>query len=173
MRVLLVVRLFAPTLRRDTMNEYFPSGDSENTPLLTPAPRFQLVQIRAHGPFIPAWRRQVQDAEERSLKALEDKSGAKRLAELRKALLAKEQKMRTLREALVKLKQVRRRRPRFKRNSQQPDMKAFLGYAASTGFGFVLIAVCHPGVREKARDSPMGKELDAAGYKLVLSKSRL
>lgn len=51
---------------------------------------------------------QVQDAEERALKALEDKSGAKRLAELRKALLSKEHKMRALREALVKLKQVRR-----------------------------------------------------------------
>lgn len=37
---------------------------------------------------------------------MEDKSGAKRLAELRKALLAKEKKMRGLREALVKLKQV-------------------------------------------------------------------
>ena len=49
---------------------------------------------------------QVQDAEERSLAALEDRSGAKRLAELRKALLAKEKKMRGLREALVKLKQV-------------------------------------------------------------------
>eukprot|EP00904_Undaria_pinnatifida_P003934 jgi/Undpi1/13541/HiC_scaffold_8.g03200.m1 len=48
---------------------------------------------------------QVQDAEERSLAALEDRSGAKRLAELRKALLAKEKKMRGLREALVKLKQ--------------------------------------------------------------------
>ena len=40
--------------------------------------------------------------------ALQDKAGNKRLAELRKALLAKEHKMRALREALVKLKQVRR-----------------------------------------------------------------
>eukprot|EP00903_Cladosiphon_okamuranus_P020140 g18493.t1 len=48
---------------------------------------------------------QVQDAEERSLAALQDKAGNKRLAELRKALLSKEHKMRALREALVKLKQ--------------------------------------------------------------------
>lgn len=48
----------------------------------------------------------MQDAEERTLAALEDKSGAKRLAEMRKALLGKEKKMRTLREALIKLKQV-------------------------------------------------------------------
>lgn len=49
----------------------------------------------------------MQDAEERSLAALQDKAGNKRLAELRKALLSKEHKMRALREALVKLKQVR------------------------------------------------------------------
>ena len=49
---------------------------------------------------------QLQDAEERCLAAMQDKSGAKRLAELRKALLGKEKKMRGLREALVKLKQV-------------------------------------------------------------------
>lgn len=51
-------------------------------------------------------KKQLQDAEERCLAAMQDKSGAKRLAELRKALLAKEKKMRGLREALVKLKQV-------------------------------------------------------------------
>lgn len=60
---------------------------------------------------------QVQDAEERALKALEDKSGAKRLAELRKALLSKEHKMRALREALVKLKQVRRTREQLDLNT--------------------------------------------------------
>lgn len=48
----------------------------------------------------------MQDAEERLLAALQDKAGAKRLGELRKVLLSKEQKMRALREALVKLKQV-------------------------------------------------------------------
>lgn len=50
--------------------------------------------------------RQVQDAEGRALAALEDKAGAKRLEELRKALLSKDKKMRELREALVKLKKV-------------------------------------------------------------------
>lgn len=59
-----------------------------------------------HAP-VRCGRPQAQDAEERLLAALEDKAGAKRLGELRKVLLSKEQKMRALREALVKLKQVR------------------------------------------------------------------
>lgn len=78
------------------------SGHAKNNPLLPFDIFRQCRQCRQC-----RWTaRQVQDAEERALAALEDKPGEKRVAELRKNVLAKEKTMRALREALVKLKQV-------------------------------------------------------------------